>query len=48
MKTRLMLVGFGMLFFNGTVAFAELDPLENYDNLNAKKYEGCKFCINSR
>lgn len=46
MRTKLLLVGFGLFFFSGTAVFAELDPLEIYDNLNAKNYEGCKFCIN--
>ena len=47
MKIKLLAVGLGILFLNGTVVFAELDPLENYDNFNAKKYNGCKNCINS-
>ena len=34
-----------MFFVNGTV-FAELDPLKKYDNFNAKRYNGCKYCIN--
>jgi hypothetical protein len=27
---------------------AELDPLVKYDNFNAKKYNGCKYCINPK
>ncbi len=46
MKIKLLIVGFGLLFLNATVVYAELDPLENYDNFNAKKYNGCKYCIN--
>jgi len=46
MKNRLLIAAIGLLFVQGP-AFAELDPLQKYDNFNAKKYKGCKFCINS-
>jgi len=46
MKSKFLLVGFGLLFLNASVVFAELDSLENFDNFNAKKYKGCKNCIN--
>jgi hypothetical protein len=47
MKIKLLVVGFLLMFLNGTVVLADLDPLENYDNFNTKKVNGCKFCINS-
>jgi hypothetical protein len=46
MKIRLLVVGLGVFFLHGA-ALAELDPLKPYDNFNAKKYNGCKHCINS-
>lgn len=36
-----------MVSLKVSAVFAELDPLENYDNFNARKYQGCKHCINS-
>ena len=46
MKIKLLIAGFGFVFLNGTAALADLDPLQNYDNFNDKKYNGCKNCIN--
>ncbi len=46
MKIKMVLVGFVILLLNGSVAFAELDPLTVYDNFNDKKFNGCKYCIN--
>ena len=46
MKIKLLVVGLGIFFLNGPV-FADLDPLEKYDNFNTKKVYGCKYCINS-
>jgi len=37
----------GVFCLQGTAALADLDPLQDYDNFNAKKYNGCKWCINS-
>jgi len=46
MKLKLLMAAMAMLIFHGP-AFADLDPLENYDNFNANKYNGCKKCIDS-
>ena len=46
MRIKLLLAGIGLLCLHGPVA-ADLDELENYDNFNGKKYNGCKGCINS-
>lgn len=37
----------GVFFLQATAALADLDPLQDYDNFNAKKYNGCKWCINT-
>ncbi len=47
MKIKILIAATTLLLFNGSV-LAELDPLENYDNFNAKKVDGCKFCIDSK
>ncbi len=46
MKMKLMLVTFALLFLNGTVVFAQLDPLTDYDDFNDKWFNDCKRCIN--
>ena len=35
----------GLCCLQITAVQAELDPLKNYDNFNAKKFNGCKNCI---
>ncbi len=47
MKIKSILAGFGLLCMNATLVSADLDPLQNYDNFNTKKHNGCKYCINS-
>ncbi len=47
MKNKILLTGFGILFLNAGVATADLDSLQNYDNFNAKKTDGCKSCLDS-
>lgn len=44
---NLLCLAVSLLFLHAPIAFAELDPQEKYDNFNGKKYNGCKFCINS-
>ena len=47
MRIKLLLIGFVVVSLKPTAVFGELDPLENYDNFNARKYHGCKHCIDS-
>ena len=47
MKKFALLFGFGFFLISGPAVYADLDPQVLYDNFNAKKYEGCKGCINS-
>lgn len=37
----------GVFFLQATAVLADLDPLQDYDNFNAKKYNGCKWCIDT-
>ena len=44
---KILTAALGLFLLQGTAVHAELDPVQQYDNFNTKKINGCKFCIDS-